>query len=162
MGAWTRATVRRTGVPRREVNAHVGAHFAAFDATGSPTPVVDFLARVCGQFARLTRPGSRSSARCSSPRPTTRGGRWARPSVHRLPPSSHPSPTGRELRPRMFSGVPRGARDGSHVLRTGDGPAGPLVVGDFKGMQEAVTQARLRLPEWLFVDDPGEPTRQAS
>ncbi|WP_432493901.1 hypothetical protein [Kineococcus gypseus] len=46
--------------------------------------------------------------------------------------------------------------DGTHVLQTGDGPAVPVPVGDFRGAREVLAQARRRLPERLFVPDPDE------
>jgi hypothetical protein len=115
-----------------------------------------------------------------------------RAGFHHLPPSSHPAPTGRELRPRLFSGLPRSARlvwgdagvalrlpegdvvalwedivgvtvsaDGTHLLQTGDGPAVPVLPA-FKGAQDVVRQARSRLPDSLFVDDPDDADDRAS
>ncbi|WP_432512218.1 hypothetical protein [Kineococcus sp. SYSU DK001] len=49
-----------------------------------------------------------------------------RPGLRRLAPSSHPLPAGRELRPRLFRGVPRGVR----LVVGDDGVALRLAEGD--------------------------------
>ena len=46
--------------------------------------------------------------------------------------------------------------DGTHVVQTADGPALPVVPGDFRGAARAVEELRRRVPTGLFVRDPGE------